>query len=64
VGAFRVQTEADTLVRRLQAAGYVATASAGGNAYRVWVGGYFDRRTAEHLAANLRKAGFEATLMP
>jgi cell division septation protein DedD len=61
---FKVQTEADALVRRLQAAGYVATASSQGDVYRVFVGGYFDWKTADRLATTLRKAGFEAVLMP
>jgi len=64
VGMFKVQAEADALVRRLQAAGYVATASAAGDGYRVFVGGYFDRQIADRLATTLRKAGFQAVLIP
>jgi phage replication-related protein YjqB (UPF0714/DUF867 family) len=61
---FKGKIEADALVRRLQAAGYVATASSEGDGYRVFAGGYFDRGTAERLATTLRKAGFEAILIP
>jgi DedD protein len=63
VGAFSSQADADALVRRLQSLGYIATV-AGGNGYRVWVGGYFDRETAERLADNLRKLGFNPELQP
>jgi len=63
VGIFNTQEDAQALVQRLQSLGYIATA-APGDGYRVWVGGYFDRVTAERLAANLRKAGFDAALVP
>jgi cell division septation protein DedD len=63
VGIFNTQEDAQALVQRLQSLGYIATAAAG-DVYRVWVGGYLDRETAERLAANLRKAGFDAALVP
>ena len=64
VGAFASQEEAQGLVQRLQSLGYVATSSNEGDVYRVWVGGYFDRETAARLAASMRKAGFNAVLVP
>ena len=63
VGTFSTREGAQTLVRRLQTLGYVATV-AEGDAYRVWVGGYFDRETAMRLADTLRKAGFEVEIVP
>jgi len=63
VGIFNRQEDAQALVQRLQSLGYIATAAAG-DVYGVWVGGYFDRETGERLAANLRKAGFDAALVP
>jgi len=63
VGVFDKPEDADALVQRLHTLGYVATTSEH-DGYRVWVGGYFERETAESLAANLRKAGFDATLVP
>lgn len=63
VGIFNTREDAQALVQRLQSLGYIATAAAG-DVYRVWVGGYLDRETAERLAANLRKAGFDAALVP
>jgi ATP-dependent DNA ligase len=56
--------EAQALVQRLQSLGYAATSSDKSDAYRVWVGGYFDREMAERLAASLRKAGFVVVLVP
>jgi phage replication-related protein YjqB (UPF0714/DUF867 family) len=47
----------------LRARGYAVTIVEG-PPYRVWVGGYLDRSTAERLAANLTAAGFEVTLSP
>jgi cell division septation protein DedD len=64
VGQFTSQEEAQALVQRLQSLGYAATSSDKSDAYRVWVGGYFDRETAERLAASLRKAGFVVVLVP
>lgn len=63
VGVFKAREDAQALVQRLQSLGYSAT-SAEGDVYQVWVGGYFDRETAERLAANLHKAGFESVLVP
>jgi len=63
-GVFTSQEQAQALVQRLQSLGYVATSSNEGDVYRVWVGGYFDRETAERLAAIIRKAGFDAVLVP
>lgn len=62
-GTFTAEADADALVKRLQSLGYAATSS-DGDVYRVWVGGYFDRETAERLAANLRAAGVNAELVP
>jgi cell division septation protein DedD len=62
-GVFNARDDAQTLVRRLESLGYAA-ASAEDDVYRVWVGGYLDRETAERLAANLRRAGFDAALEP
>jgi cell division septation protein DedD len=63
VAVFDKPEDAEALVQRLRALGYVATV-AQHDGYQVWVGGYFDRETAESLAANLRKAGFNVTLVP
>jgi hypothetical protein len=35
-----------------------------GPPYRVWVGGYLDRATAERLATYLRQSGLSPTLVP
>jgi cell division septation protein DedD len=63
VGVFDTRDTARALVKRLESLGYAA-ASAEDDVYRVWVGGYVDRETAERLAMNLRKAGFDAMLEP
>jgi len=63
VGIFKAEEDAQALVQRLHSLGYIATSDQG-DGYRVWVGGYFDRETAERLATNLRKAGFDAVLVP
>ena len=60
-GVFDDRVLAEVLVRQLRNRGY-AVAIIEGPPYRVWVGGYFDRATAERLAGNLRSAGFDATL--
>jgi len=62
-GNFSTAEGAQAFVKRLQTLGYIATAP-DGDGHRVWVGGYFDHDTAERLAATLRKAGFDATLVP
>jgi cell division protein FtsN len=64
VGIFDKREDAEALVRRLGALGYIATAAGTHDEYDVWVGGYFDRETAESLAARLRGAGFDARLVP
>jgi cell division septation protein DedD len=63
VGIFDTRDTARALVKRLESLGYAA-ASTEDDVYRVWVGGYVDRETAERLAMNLRKAGFDAMLEP
>jgi phage replication-related protein YjqB (UPF0714/DUF867 family) len=63
VGVFDSSEGADALAKRLHGLGYAAT-TAEHDGYRVWVGGYYERDTAESLAANLRKAGFDAKLVP
>jgi len=60
-GVFDDRVLAEVLVRQLRTRGYAVTIVEG-PPYRVWVGGYFDRGTAERLAGNLRAAGFDATL--
>lgn len=60
-GAFSEHDSAASLLMRLKGRGYAATLVAG-KLYRVWVGGYLDRATAERLASSLRADGFEATL--
>jgi cell division septation protein DedD len=63
VGVFNARKDAQALIQQLKSLGY--TVSLGeDDVYRVWVGGYFDRETAERLAANLRNAGFDAVLEP
>jgi len=62
-GAFNDRNSAVSLVTRLRDSGYAVTLVEG-PLYRVWVGGYLDRTTAEHLAANLQTAGFDAALIP
>jgi cell division septation protein DedD len=63
VGVFDTRDTARALVKRLESLGYAAASTEDG-VYRVWVGGYVDRETAERLAMNLRKAGFDAALEP
>ena len=62
-GSFPEHDHAVSLLTRLRGRGYAATLIAG-KLYRVWVGGYLDRATAERLASSLRADGFEATLTP
>jgi cell division septation protein DedD len=62
-GAFDDRDSAASLVKQLRDHGYAVTLVEG-PPYRVWVGGYLDRATADRLAANLNQAGFEATLTP
>jgi cell division septation protein DedD len=59
-GSFENRDGAIDLMARLRNHGY-AVALIGGPPYRVWVGGYLDRGTAERLAGNLRAEGFDAT---
>ncbi|HKX16947.1 MAG TPA: SPOR domain-containing protein [bacterium] len=63
VGAFLTPDDARPVVKRLESLGYAA-ALAGHEGYEVWVGGYLDRDTAERLAADVRRAGFNAVLVP
>jgi len=63
VGAFSERQNAEALVLRLRSVGYAVTLT-DGPPYRVWVGGYLDRATAERLAHDLEAGGFEATLTP
>jgi cell division septation protein DedD len=62
-GVFNDRDGAAALVRQLRDRGYAVTLVEG-PPYRVWVGGYLDRLTAERLAANLLAAGFNAALTP
>ncbi len=62
-GVFGDRDHAGSLVKQLRDRGYAVTLVEG-PPYRVWVGGFLDRATAERLAANLQAAGFEATLTP
>ncbi len=63
VGAFDERQNADALVLRIRSLGYAASVT-DGPPYRVWVGGYLDRTTAERLAEHLKTAGFDAVLTP
>ena len=62
-GSFSDRGNAMILMAQLRAHGY-AVALVEGTLYRVWVGGYVDRETAERLAGALRSDGFESTLTP
>lgn len=62
-GSFDNRDGAASLVKQLRDRGYAVTLVEG-PPYRVWVGGYLDRATAERLAANLQAAGVDATLTP
>ncbi len=62
-GSFGNRDGAVSLVQQLRDRGYAVTLVEG-PPFRVWVGGYLDRATAERLAANLQAAGFDATLTP
>lgn len=62
-GVFGDRDNAATLVKQLRDRGYAVTLVEG-PPFRVWVGGYLDRATADRLAANLQAAGFEATVTP
>ncbi|HEV2439682.1 MAG TPA: SPOR domain-containing protein [bacterium] len=63
VADFPERQNADALALQLRARGYAVTVTVG-PPYRVWVGGYLDRTTAERLAANLRQSGLSPTLVP
>jgi cell division septation protein DedD len=60
-GSFSDRANAVALMTQLRAHGY-AVMLAEGTLYRVWVGGFVDRDTAERLAGALRSDGFDATL--
>jgi cell division protein FtsN len=62
VGIFSNWQEAEALSFRLKALGYAVKVTGAGSLYRVWVGGHLDQSTAQRLAQNLQKVGFEATL--
>jgi cell division septation protein DedD len=62
-GSFTDRDGAVALVRQLRDRGYAVTLVEG-PPYRIWVGGYLDRATAERLAANLQAEGFETSLTP
>ncbi|HLW48902.1 MAG TPA: SPOR domain-containing protein [bacterium] len=62
VGAFDERQNADALAIRLRAGGYAATVT-DGPPFRVWVGGYLDRATAERLAAGLKDLGLTPELV-
>jgi cell division protein FtsN len=63
VGTFDVAQNAQALALRVRALGYAVSVTPG-PPYRVRVGGYVDRTTAEKLAANLHTSGFDALLTP
>jgi phage replication-related protein YjqB (UPF0714/DUF867 family) len=63
VGTFDVRQDADDLARRLQKHGY-STSVTQDAPYRVWVGGYLDRATADRLVSALQGLGFTATMVP
>lgn len=63
VGAFDERQNAEALRLRIRSMGYAVTIT-DGPPYRVWVGAYLDRTTAQHLADNLHAAGFDTVLMP
>lgn len=62
-GAFVTRQNADALALKLRSLGYAVTVVEG-PPFRVWVGGYLDRATAEQLAQHLGDAGFDAVLIP
>ena len=63
VGTFDVRQDADALAQRLQKHGY-STSVTKDAPYRVWVGGYLDRPTADRLVNALQALGFAATMVP
>jgi cell division septation protein DedD len=63
VAGFPELQNAQALALRLRARGYAVTVT-DGPPYRVWVGGYLDRATAERLATYLRQSGLSPTLVP
>jgi hypothetical protein len=63
VADFPERQNADALAMQLRSRGYAVTVT-DGPPYRVWVGGYLDRATAERLAAHLRQSGLSPTLVP
>ncbi|HYM68315.1 MAG TPA: SPOR domain-containing protein [bacterium] len=63
VGTFDVRQDADELAQRLQKRGY-STSVTTDAPYRVWVGGYLDRPTADRLVNALHALGFTATMVP
>jgi len=64
-GAFKIRENAQVLIQQLRAHDFTAALveSAEGPPYRVWVGCDLGLSEAEHLAAVLRAAGFETTLI-
>jgi cell division protein FtsN len=63
VGSFDVRQDADALAQQLEQHGY-STSVTKGAPYRVWVGGYLDRATANQLVSALRQIGVAATTVP
>jgi cell division septation protein DedD len=63
LGSFDALKDADDLAQRLQRRGY-STSVTKDAPYRVWVGGYLDRATAERLVSTLQQLGYSATMVP
>jgi len=63
VGSFDVRQDADALAQRLEQHWY-STSVTKDAPYRVWVGGYLDRPTANRLVSALQQIGVTATIVP
>ncbi len=62
-GAFAKKSNADQLVKRLQAAGFDAVSFCAIDIYKVQTGTFSEKNNAEALAQRLRAAGFDAVVL-
>lgn len=63
MGAFAKKENADTLLKKVKAAGYDAFITTVGELYKVQVGAYKKKGNAEKQAEKLKAAGFEAIIV-
>lgn len=63
MGAFKDKANADTLLKKVKAAGYDAFITTVNSLYKVQVGAYKKKANAEKQAEKLKAAGFEAIIV-